>query len=80
MISLVADPKDPSRLVLTATVTLYLEKVLLETLSAELEAAIRSQALKDIRGNKEVRARIAEAAEQKLLSLLNVPETETESK
>lgn len=72
MIQLAVDPAHPERVILTSTVTLYLEKVALSALSDEIEKAIRAQAVKDLKGNPEVRRKIAEAAEARLLSLLGV--------
>ena len=70
MVTITVDPKDPSRLILTATATLYIDRVLVETLNSEVESAIRTQARKDLKGNKEVQKQIAEAATQRLLSML----------
>lgn len=72
MISISADPTNPDRLVLTQTVTLYLDRLLLSTLSAELETAIRAQAALDIRGSKAVRKAISSAAQAHLMKLLGV--------
>lgn len=74
MIQLAVDPEHPERVILTSTVTLYLEKVALSALSDEIEKAIRAQAVKDLKGNPEVRRKIAEAAEWKLLQLLGMGE------
>lgn len=72
MIQLAVDPSNPERVVLTSTVTLYLEKVALAALSDEVEKAIRAQAVADLRKNPEVRRKIAGAAEARLLSLLGM--------
>jgi hypothetical protein len=72
MISLTKDPTDHTKLVLTATVTLYLDRILVETLSDEIEKAIRLQATKDVKSNKEVRDTIAKAATNRLLDMLAV--------
>jgi hypothetical protein len=68
------DPSNPDRLILTQTVTLYLDRTLLETLSTEVEAAIRRQASTDLKKNPQVKKAIAEAATRKLLAMLGVPE------
>lgn len=70
MITLTQDPLNPDRLVLSATVTLYLDKLLLTTLSQEVDAAIREQAVKDLQHNRAVKRGIAKAATQKLLTML----------
>jgi hypothetical protein len=70
MVSIVPDPANPYRLCLTASATIYLDRILLETLSAEVESAIREQALKALRNNAEVKRLIAAAALAKLLSML----------
>ena len=70
MISIQQDPKDPNRLVLSIAATMYLDRVLLETLNTEVESAIRAQARKDLRGNKAVRTQIADAATRLLLGML----------
>jgi hypothetical protein len=72
VIQLAVDPSNPERVVLTSTVTLYLEKVALAALSDEVEKAIRAQAVADLRKNPEVRRKIAGAAEARLLSLLGM--------
>ncbi len=69
MIQLVSDPENPDRVILTATTTLYLDKLALAALSEEVDKAIRAQAIKDLRGNAEVRRKIAAAAEAKLLAM-----------
>ena len=73
MISASPDPLNPDRVVLTATVTLYLNKLVLSTLSDEIEKAVRAQAVKDLKGSPAVRKAIQEAATRKLLSMLDVP-------
>lgn len=72
MIQLTPDPSDANRLILTQTVTLLLDRTLVESLSKEVEEAIRRQAAKDLKGNAEVRKAISKAAEAKLLELLGV--------
>lgn len=73
MISITTDPTNPDRLILTQTVSLYLDRVLLSTLSAEVTEAIREQAAKDLKQSKPVRRAIAAAARAKLLGMLGVP-------
>jgi hypothetical protein len=73
MIQLTPDPSNPERILLTATVSLYLDRVLLSSLSAEVETAIRDQAAKDLKSSPAVRRAIAAAAQAKLLSMLGVP-------
>lgn len=70
MVTLTTDPTNPDRLVLTATVSVYLDKVLLQTLNEEVTQAIREQAIKDLRSNTAVKKVIARAATAKLLSML----------
>lgn len=70
MVSIQGDPGDPTRVSLTVTVSLYIDRLLVETLSNELEQAIQSQAIKDIKRNKEVKRLVAEAASAKLLQIL----------
>jgi len=74
MISLTQDPNDKSKLILSATVTLFLDRVLIETLNEEVASQITTQARKDIKGNPAVKKVIAEAAQKKLLEMLGVPE------
>ena len=71
MISVTADPTNADRVVLTATVTMYLDKLVLKVCGEEIEAAIRTQAQKDLRTNPEAKKLIAEAATTKLLSMLS---------
>lgn len=72
MISIIADPLNPDRLILSAAVTIYLDRILVSILSDEVEAAIRAQAVKDLQGNKAVQKQIAQAATAKLLQMLGV--------
>jgi hypothetical protein len=74
MVTLTVDPKDSSRLVLTETVTLYLDRILLETLGSEVESSIREQAIKDLRKNKSLRAAVQASATKRLLGMLGVEE------
>ena len=73
MVNIVPDPTDPNRLMLTVTASLFVDKILLTTLSEELEAAIRAQAKEDITSNKEVRTAVARAALARLLTMLDQP-------
>jgi hypothetical protein len=70
MLSFTQDPINPDKLFLTAAVTIYVDKLMVTTLSQELETAIRDAAIKDLLGNKEVKKLVAQAATQKLLSML----------
>jgi len=72
MIQLTQDPTNPDRLILTAAVTLYLDRLLVSTLSAEVETAIREQAVRDLKSSRAVKKQIAEAATEHLLKLLGV--------
>jgi hypothetical protein len=74
VVTIQADPANPERLILTQTATLYLDRVLLETLSAEVADSIRAQAIKDLKSSKAVKKAIADAATKKLLTMLGVPE------
>lgn len=70
MVTILQDPKDPQRLILSIAVTTYLDKVLLETLSDELEKSIRTQAVKDLQHSRAVKQAVAKAATEKLLDML----------
>lgn len=72
MIQLTPDPSDANRLILTQTVTLLLDRVLVEQLSKDVEAAISRQAARDLKRNPKVQKAISEAAQKKLLELLGV--------
>jgi hypothetical protein len=72
VIQVTADPANPERVAVTATVTVYLDTVTLRALSDEIEKAIRAQAAKDLKSNPEVRKVIADAAQAKLLGMLGV--------
>jgi hypothetical protein len=78
MIQLTNDPQNPERILLTATVSLYLDRVLLSSLSAEVDAAIREQAARDLKGSKAVRKAIADRAEKMLLQMLGVAADEAQ--
>ena len=80
MIAIQQDPLNPDRLILTATVTLYLEQVMLRSLLSEIGDRIRFQARKDLKSNPEVKRKIAEAATTKLLKMLGVESIEEEPK
>lgn len=49
MVDIRPDPANPERVVLTQTVTVFLDKVLLTTLSDELEKIIAEKAQEDFR-------------------------------
>ena len=70
MVSIQADPANPDKLILTAAVTLYVDRVLTDVLSAEVAAAIRNQAIKDLTRSVAVRKAITAAAQVKLLQML----------
>jgi hypothetical protein len=70
MISIQVDPKDDTRLILSATVTILLDRILVETLSAEVEGAIRAAAIDSLKNNQEVRNQIGRAAIAKMLEML----------
>jgi hypothetical protein len=74
MITITQDPMNPMRLLVTQTISFYLDKVLKGSLEAELEDLIRAQARKDLKSNPEVKKAVAEAATKKLLSMLGVEE------
>jgi hypothetical protein len=70
MVTVTQDPTNPERLVLSITLTTYLDKLLLQTLSDEVTNAIRAQAVKDLSSNSAVKKLIAKAATAKLLTML----------
>lgn len=70
MITLTQDPTNPNRLALTATVSFFIDKVLIDTLNDELVAAIREAAKEDLRTNQVVRQQVAKAAVAKLLATI----------
>lgn len=72
MVSISKDPANPDRLVVTVTVTAFIDKICLETLSDEIEIAIRERAIKDLRKSRKVKAAISGAASQRLLDMLGV--------
>jgi hypothetical protein len=67
---------NPDRLIFTATVSIHLDKLLVETLSDEIALAITEQAKKDLRSSAAVKKQIAKAATTKLLTMLGVPAEE----
>jgi hypothetical protein len=71
MIEIRPDPQNPERLILTATVTLFLEKTLLASLGKELEEAITEQAKKDLQ-SKALRKEIRQLATKKLVAMLEI--------
>lgn len=72
MVSITQDPKNPNQLIVTQTVTIFLDKILMNSLSEELATIIRQQAHKDLKKNKIVQQAVAEAASKKLLNMLGV--------
>lgn len=79
MITILPDPVVPNRLILTQTITLYLDKLLTDVLSDEIASIIREQAKKDISTNKQVKKAISAAAQQLLLERLGVNQDAKES-
>ena len=79
MIVLTPDPTNPDGLIFTCTVSVYLDKLLVETLSDEIAVTITEQAKKDLRSNAAVKRQIAKVATKKLMTMLGVEE-ETEVK
>lgn len=74
MITLTTDPFNPTRLALTATVSFFIDKVLIDTLTDELVTAIREAAKEDLKSNQVVRQQVAKAAVAKLLTMLETGE------
>jgi len=70
MVTLTPDPHNPDKLILTQTLTIYLDKILFETLDDEIRAAITAQAKKDLLHSSAVKKLIAVAATKKLLQML----------
>ncbi len=77
MVTVTPDPTNPERLVLTATVSLYLDRLLLDTLNDQLATSIREQAIHDLKSDPKVKKQIAAAATRKLLSMLGVNDAPT---
>ncbi len=73
MLNITIDPTNPNRLVLTQTVTMYLDKLLDDVLSQEVATVIREQAKKDIVSNTAVKKAISKAATLLLMQKLGVP-------
>ena len=73
MISIQPDPSNPDRVIVTQTLTLYLDRVLLETLSSELAEAISAQAAADFR-KPAVRKELSRLATQHLAKMLGIEE------
>ena len=76
MVSITTDPQNPDKLFLTATVSLYIDRLLIEALSDEIKRRITWQASRDIKNNPEVKKQIAKAASKKLLQMLELPDAE----
>lgn len=49
MVHIQPDPQNPDRLILTQTVQVFLDKLLLQTLGGEVEAAVKEKAREDFR-------------------------------
>jgi hypothetical protein len=75
MIELKNDPNDPDKIILTALVTVVLDKIAVQALNAEITAAIRERAAHDLKTNKKLKKEIQDAAARLLLGMLGVPET-----
>lgn len=69
MIELRQDPSNPEKIILTATVTLFLDRLLLSALGEELEAAIREQAKRDL-ASRALSKELKSLATKKLTSML----------
>jgi hypothetical protein len=80
MITITQDPMNPTRLLVTQTISFYLDKVLIGSLTEELAQLIRAQARKDLKSNPEVKKAVAEAASRKLLAMLGVESQQSEGK
>lgn len=80
MISITADPANPDKLILTAAVTLYLDRLLVATLNSEIKAAIHQQAAKDLKSNRAVKKEIAAASTRLLLGMLGAATGAEETK
>jgi hypothetical protein len=78
MITITKDGANPDKFVVSQTIVMFLDKVMLSSLSDEIEKTIRAQAIKDLRHNPEVKKVIAEAATKKLLAMLGVEEKAVE--
>lgn len=74
MVTITSDPQNPDRLALTATVTIYIDRLLTDVLSTEVASAIRQRAVKDLTRSRKVRQAISEAAGKKLLGMLGCGE------
>lgn len=72
MIGITPDPNDPNKLVLTQTITVYLDKLIRSLLDDEVASLIKEQAVHDIRMNKQVKKIIQEAATRLLLEKLGI--------
>jgi hypothetical protein len=72
VIGIVQDPQDPNKLVLTATVTIYLDRLLSDVLAEEVSKAIREKAIQDLQHSPAVKKAIATAAQKLLLEMLGV--------
>ena len=80
MVSILKDPSNPDKLVLSVTATIYIDRIALEALTSEVEEAVRRQAIRDIKKNPKVQKAIAEAATRLLLGMLGVAIGEPDGK
>jgi hypothetical protein len=78
MITITPDPSSLSRLAVTQTITVYLDKLLTKNLLDEIAELVHKQAIKDLKSNPEVKKVIAEAATNKLLEMLGVKTNQEE--
>jgi hypothetical protein len=58
------------KLVLTATVTIYLDRTLTSVLDEEVSKAIREQAIKDLQSNPAIKKQVQKAASEFLIQML----------
>ena len=75
MVEIKQDPKNPDKVIVNAMVTLYLDKVVLETLGKEIAAAVQEQAKKDLK-TRAVQRELARLSTKYLASLLGIKEEE----
>lgn len=71
MITITPDPNNPEKLILTATTTLWLDRVLLESLSDEIGKAVRQKAIEDL-NTRGVQKELRNLVTQYLAKLLGV--------
>lgn len=73
MVTIQPDPTNPDRLILTQTVQVFLDKVLLQTLNDELEQIISAKAREDFKKPSVVRE-LRTLATQYLAKILGIGE------